>query len=63
MALAVQEAKDMIIVMKHQATKEHVDHVVERIIAMGYRPHVSQGEETTIVGVIGHSSPEQLVGL
>jgi 3-deoxy-7-phosphoheptulonate synthase len=30
---------------------------------MGYRPHVSRGEETTIVGVIGHSTPDQLAPL
>jgi 3-deoxy-7-phosphoheptulonate synthase len=30
---------------------------------MGFRPYVSDGEETTIIGVIGHSDPEQLAPL
>jgi 3-deoxy-7-phosphoheptulonate synthase len=50
----------MIIVMERNATQEDVDRVVERIRVLGYRAHVSQGEEATIVGVVGHSSPSDL---
>jgi len=63
MITAVQEAGDMIVVMKTHATREEVQNVVARVEQMGYRPHVSEGEETTIVGVIGHSSPDQLAPL
>lgn len=53
----------MIIVMQSHAGPEHIRSVVRRIEEMGYRPNVSQGEETTIIGVIGHSSPDQLASL
>jgi 3-deoxy-7-phosphoheptulonate synthase len=53
----------MIIVMQSHAAPEHVEGVLGRIRDMGYRPHVSEGEETTVIGVIGHSSPEQLAPL
>ena len=47
----------MIIVMKSRATHEQVSGVVKRIEALGYRAHLSQGEETTIIGVIGDDRP------
>ena len=47
----------MIIVMKSRATQEQVSGVVKRIEALGYRAHLSQGEETTIIGVIGDDRP------
>src|SRR5215218_8768718 len=43
----------MIIVLKPQATPEVVKHVIERIEAMGFTPHLSQGVARTIIGVIG----------
>jgi 3-deoxy-7-phosphoheptulonate synthase len=43
----------MIIVMKQGAATDQVAAVIERINALGFRPHVSQGAETTIIGVIG----------
>jgi 3-deoxy-7-phosphoheptulonate synthase len=53
----------MIIVMQTHATEENVDGVVKRVQDLGFRPHVSRGEQTTIIGVIGHSSPDQLASL
>lgn len=53
----------MIIVMQSHATQDQVDEVVASIGQMGYQPNVSQGEETTIIGVIGHSTPDQLASL
>ncbi|MGI8827003.1 MAG: 3-deoxy-7-phosphoheptulonate synthase [Chloroflexota bacterium] len=50
----------MIVVMQHSARQEQIEGVVACIRDMGYRPHVSEGEETTIIGIIGHSAPEQL---
>ncbi|MBR1397859.1 MAG: 3-deoxy-7-phosphoheptulonate synthase, partial [Selenomonadaceae bacterium] len=43
----------MIIVMKPNATKENLDNVTKRLNALGLRAHLSEGEEVTIVGVIG----------
>jgi 3-deoxy-7-phosphoheptulonate synthase len=43
----------MIIIMKMNATPEEVEAVVTRIEKGGWKPHLSQGEERTIIGVIG----------
>ena len=43
----------MIIVMKPNATKENISNVVKRLESKGLKAHLSEGEEVTIVGVIG----------
>ncbi len=43
----------MIIVLKPDATKKQLEHVLERIKALGLKPMVSKGTERTIIGVIG----------
>lgn len=43
----------MIIVMKTEATRDHIDGVVDRLTKLGFKTHLSQGEERTIVGAIG----------
>lgn len=43
----------MIVVMKHGCTQSHIDEVIDVIKQGGARPMISQGEETTIIGVIG----------
>ncbi len=43
----------MIIVLRPNSTPEQVAHVLERIQELGFKPHVSQGELRTIIGVIG----------
>jgi 3-deoxy-7-phosphoheptulonate synthase len=43
----------VVIVMQSGASEEQVAHVLERIESFGLRPHVSRGEERTIVGLIG----------
>jgi 3-deoxy-7-phosphoheptulonate synthase len=43
----------MIIVLKPNPTKEVIDHVLERIEALGFTAHLSQGVARTIIGVIG----------
>ncbi len=43
----------MIIVLKPGATKKQLDHLLERIKALGLKPMVSKGTERTIIGVIG----------
>jgi 3-deoxy-7-phosphoheptulonate synthase len=43
----------MIIVLRPNTTPAEVEHIVERIHQLGLKPHVSQGEHRTIIGVIG----------
>ncbi len=43
----------MIIVMSPNATKENLEKVVKKVESAGLRTHISEGEEVTIVGVIG----------
>jgi 3-deoxy-7-phosphoheptulonate synthase len=47
----------MIIVMNAGASQEQLGVVLERIESLGLYPHVSRGEERTIVGVIGDERP------
>jgi 3-deoxy-7-phosphoheptulonate synthase len=44
----------MIVVMKRQAAKSQVDHVVKLVREMGLKEHVIVGEERTVVAVIGN---------
>lgn len=48
----------MIIVLKPDTTKEQIDHIIEKVSKLGLTPHVSQGTERTIIGVIG---PEDIL--
>ena len=50
----------MIIVMNTKAGQEAVDHVVGRVQELGLTAHLSQGEERTIVGVVGLPLPPSL---
>ena len=43
----------MIIVLRPDATKKQLDHLVARIKKLGLKPWISKGVERTIVGVIG----------
>ncbi|MDO8526044.1 MAG: 3-deoxy-7-phosphoheptulonate synthase [Candidatus Omnitrophota bacterium] len=43
----------MIIVMRPDATKKQLDHLVKKIHSLGLKPWISKGVERTIVGVIG----------
>src|SRR6184192_3534535 len=49
----------MIIVLKPNSTTEEVDHILERIQELGLKPHLSQGEHRTIIGVIGDENKLQ----
>ena len=59
----------MIVVMQSGATRQQLDHVVERIESLGLRPHVIVGTERTVVAVVGDergasfSSMETLPGV
>ena len=43
----------MIIVLKPDATEAHIDHLLDRLRELGFKTHLSKGEERTIVGIIG----------
>lgn len=43
----------MIIVLRPDATKKQLDHLVKKIEKLGLKPWISKGVERTIVGVIG----------
>lgn len=43
----------MIIVLKANTSQEQLDHVVEKIEELGFRPEVSKGVQRTVIGVIG----------
>ncbi len=43
----------MIIVLRPDATKKQLDHIIERVKKLGLKPWVSQGVERTIIGIIG----------
>lgn len=47
----------MMIVMRSNATEEQIAQVVEIVQANGLRAHLSQGEERTVIGVVGDGRP------
>src|SRR5262249_6489599 len=53
----------MIIVLRPDVTEQQVDHVLERIAELGFKPHLSRGERRTIIGVIGDESRLQATPL
>ncbi len=43
----------MIIVMKSDASAEQIQHVIDRLSTLGFKTHLSQGVERTIIGAVG----------
>ncbi|MCF7870036.1 MAG: 3-deoxy-7-phosphoheptulonate synthase [Candidatus Omnitrophica bacterium] len=50
----------MIIVLKKKTKQEDIDNLLDKVKSLGLKPMVSQGQERTIVGVIG---PEDVIRL
>jgi 3-deoxy-7-phosphoheptulonate synthase len=50
----------MIIVLRPEATEAQVNHIIDKVKALGLTAHVSKGAERTIIGVIG---PEDVLRL
>ncbi len=48
----------MIVVMKKGATQEQIDHMIERVEALGLRSHVIYGETRTVIAAIGDKRDE-----
>src|ERR1700694_4462304 len=49
----------MIIVLRPNSTSAQIDHILERIEQLGFKPHLSRGELRTIIGVIGDENKLQ----
>jgi 3-deoxy-7-phosphoheptulonate synthase len=43
----------MIIVLRPDSTEKQIEHILERIRELGFKPHLSRGALRTIIGVIG----------
>lgn len=43
----------MIIIMKHDATDDQINHVTEKLKQLGFGVHLSKGVERTVIGAIG----------
>lgn len=43
----------MIIVLKPDATKKQFNYIIQRAKKLGLKPHISEGKERTIIGLIG----------
>jgi 3-deoxy-7-phosphoheptulonate synthase len=43
----------MIIVVRPDATEAQIQHILDRVQALGFTPHYSRGEQRTIIGAIG----------
>src|SRR5213595_2555081 len=49
----------MIIVLRPNSTPAQIEHILERIQDLGFKPHLSRGELRTIIGVIGDENKLQ----
>src|SRR3989441_11002639 len=49
----------MIIVLRPNSAEAQIDHILERIQELGFKPHLSRGELRTIIGVIGDENKLQ----
>jgi 3-deoxy-7-phosphoheptulonate synthase len=45
--------ESMIIVMRPDATRADIDHVIERLHSAGFEAHISQGQVRTVIGAVG----------
>jgi 3-deoxy-7-phosphoheptulonate synthase len=43
----------MIIVVRPSATEAQIQHILDRVQELGFKPHYSRGEHRTVIGVIG----------
>src|SRR5262245_35021490 len=43
----------MILVLKPGSTRQELDHILDRVRELGLRAHLSEGEQRTIIGLIG----------
>ncbi len=53
----------MIVVMRRDATKEDIDHMIEQVESLGLKPTVIRGTERTVVAAIGDERGAAAVGV
>src|SRR5246500_1567839 len=53
----------MIVNMSENATEQQITHIIERIRAAGYQPHVTRGTERTIVAAVGSGRRHEIEAL
>jgi 3-deoxy-7-phosphoheptulonate synthase len=53
----------MIISMQQGASEEQIQHVIERIEALGFRAHVIRGRERCVIGVLGDARKPEMESL
>ncbi len=51
----------MIIVMRNNATEQELKRVVERVAELGFVPHVIEGTNKNVIGIIGNLNREELI--
>ncbi|MCS7089037.1 MAG: 3-deoxy-7-phosphoheptulonate synthase [Thermoflexales bacterium] len=51
------EVNSMVIVMKAGATAAEIASVIKHVESLGFRAHLSEGEERTIIGMVGDERP------
>ena len=50
------------IIMRSDATTKQIEDVNHQIVSMGLTPHLSEGIERTVIGVVGIGEPRNHVG-
>ena len=46
----------MMITLKQSATKQESEAISKKIKELGFTPHITQGKEVTVIGVIGENA-------
>jgi 3-deoxy-7-phosphoheptulonate synthase len=59
----MEEQNTMIVNMREGATKQEIDHVVERVRSAGYQAHLTCGTEKTIVAAVGQGRRNEIEAL
>jgi 3-deoxy-7-phosphoheptulonate synthase len=52
------EAEAMVVVMEERATEPQIEHVVARLVEMGFDVHRSTGVNRTVLGAVGQGQPD-----
>jgi len=55
-----RQAVTVIIVLKPHVTEQQIEHVIQRVEALGLKAHLSRGTYRTIIGVIGDEAKTQV---
>jgi 3-deoxy-7-phosphoheptulonate synthase len=58
-----RQVDPVIIVLKPNVTEQQIEHVVQRVEALGLKAHLSRGTFRTIIGVIGDEAKTQVAPL